>query len=123
MKVIGTSTCDCGVVSADKQVPDIPGRELQGTYLAMQYLPLQNRRNAGDEIPEGQFISAAGKKVVILGGGDTGADCLGTALRQGAASVNQFEILPKPPEARRTQVLASGKCTKRCSVPRKGLSR
>ncbi|MCL4230055.1 MAG: glutamate synthase subunit beta [Dehalococcoidia bacterium] len=79
---------------------DIPGRALTGTYLAMQYLTLQNRRNAGDEIPEDQFISAAGKRVVILGGGDTGADCLGTALRQGALSVKQFELLPRPPDER-----------------------
>jgi len=79
---------------------DIPGRDLKGTYLAMQYLPQQNRRNAGDEIPGEQFISAAGKRVVILGGGDTGADCLGTAHRQGAASVKQYELLPRPPTQR-----------------------
>jgi len=79
---------------------DVPGRDLKGTYLAMDYLPLQNRRNAGDEIPEPVFISAAGKRVIILGGGDTGADCLGTAIRQGATEVLQYELLPKPPATR-----------------------
>jgi glutamate synthase (NADPH/NADH) small chain len=66
----------------------------------MEYLPLQNRRNAGDEIPPDTFITAEGKKVIILGGGDTGADCLGTALRQGACEVLQYELLPKPPSER-----------------------
>ncbi|MEJ5221408.1 MAG: glutamate synthase subunit beta [Tepidiforma sp.] len=78
----------------------VPGRELEGVYFAMQYLPMQNRRNAGDEIPEDEFISAKDKRVIILGGGDTGADCLGTALRQGAREVLQYEILPKPPASR-----------------------
>ncbi len=80
----------------------VPGRELTGTYFAMDFLPLQNKRNAGDEIPEAQFVSAKGKRVIILGGGDTGADCLGTAHRQGARSVIQMEILPRPPEHRPT---------------------
>jgi len=79
---------------------DVPGRELEGVYFAMEYLPMQNRRNAGDEIPDAKFISAKDKRVIILGGGDTGADCLGTALRQGAKEVLQFEILPKPPGTR-----------------------
>ncbi len=78
----------------------VPGRELKGVYFAMQYLPMQNRRNAGDEIPDDEFISAKDKRVIILGGGDTGADCLGTALRQGAREVLQYEILPKPPASR-----------------------
>ena len=78
----------------------VPGRELEGTYFAMDFLPLQNKRNAGDEIPNEQFISAKGKHVIILGGGDTGADCLGTVHRQGAKSVVQMEILPRPPEYR-----------------------
>jgi glutamate synthase (NADPH/NADH) small chain len=78
----------------------VPGRELTGTYFAMQFLPLQNKRNAGDEIPDAQFISAKGKRVIILGGGDTGADCLGTVHRQGAKSVMQMEIMPRPPEHR-----------------------
>ena len=79
---------------------DVPGRELRGTYLAMAYLPMQNRRNAGDGVPEASFISAKDKRVIILGGGDTGADCLGTAVRQGAREVLQYELLPKPPAAR-----------------------
>ncbi len=79
---------------------DVPGRELQGVYLAMDYLPLQNRKNAGDEMPPESFISAKGKKVIILGGGDTGADCLGTAHRQGAKEVRQYELLPRPPAER-----------------------
>jgi len=78
----------------------VPGRELTGTYFAMEFLPLQNKRNAGDEIPDEQFISAKGKRVIILGGGDTGADCLGTVHRQGAKSVMQMEIMPRPPEHR-----------------------
>jgi glutamate synthase (NADPH/NADH) small chain len=79
---------------------DIPGRELAGVHYAMQYLPLQNKRNAGDEIPDDCFITAKDKRVIILGGGDTGADCLGTAHRQGAREVLQYELLPKPPGER-----------------------
>ncbi|PWB81134.1 MAG: glutamate synthase, partial [Candidatus Methylomirabilota bacterium] len=78
----------------------IPGRELRGIYFAMEYLTLQNRRCQGDVVPDETFISAAGKRVVIIGGGDTGADCLGTAHRQGALSVHQFELLPRPPDTR-----------------------
>jgi glutamate synthase (NADPH/NADH) small chain len=78
----------------------VPGRELTGIYKAMDYLPLQNKRNLGDTIPDEQFISAKDKHVIILGGGDTGADCLGTAQRQGAKSIKQFELLPRPPESR-----------------------
>ncbi|PFG74654.1 glutamate synthase subunit beta [Tepidiforma thermophila] len=78
----------------------VPGRELKGVYFAMEYLPMQNRRNAGDEIPDEEFITAKDKRVIILGGGDTGADCLGTAIRQGAREVLQFEIMPKPPVSR-----------------------
>ena len=78
----------------------VPGRELIGTYFAMEFLPLQNKRGAGDEIPDSEFISAKGKKVIILGGGDTGADCLGTVHRQGAKEVRQYELLPRPPEER-----------------------
>ncbi len=78
----------------------IPGRELEGIHQAMTYLPLQNRRCEGDAIPQSEFISAEGKHVIIIGGGDTGADCLGTANRQGAKSVHQLEIMPRPPEAR-----------------------
>jgi glutamate synthase (NADPH) small chain len=78
----------------------VPGRELGGIHFAMEYLTLQNRRCEGDEIADDAFISAAGRHVVIIGGGDTGADCLGTAHRQGAKSVTQLELLPRPPESR-----------------------
>ncbi len=78
----------------------VPGRELRGIHFAMEYLPLQYRRCEGDRIPDGEFITAKGKRVVIIGGGDTGADCLGTVHRQGALSVHQFEILPRPPDTR-----------------------
>ena len=77
---------------------DVPGRHLQGIHFAMEFLPQQNKRNAGDSVP-GQIL-ATGKRVVIIGGGDTGADCLGTCHRQQAKSVVQFEIMPKPPEER-----------------------
>ncbi len=80
---------------------DIPGRELKGVHLAMDYLPQQNRIIAGEHIDPAEWITAEGKRVVILGGGDTGADCLGTAHRQGAEVVYQFELLPEPPKARR----------------------
>jgi len=79
---------------------DVPGRDLEGVYLAMEYLPLQNRRIASRQVPESDPIDAHGKRVIILGGGDTGADCLGTALRQSATEVLQYELLPKPPDAR-----------------------
>ncbi len=88
-----------GGACARRDLP-IPGRELKGVYQAMDYLPLQNRRCEGDTIPDEQFISAKGKHVVIIGGGDTGADCLGTAHRQGAKSVTSLEIMPRPPEIR-----------------------
>jgi glutamate synthase (NADPH/NADH) small chain len=78
----------------------VPGRELKGVHFAMEYLTMSNRRVEGDVIPDSEFISAKGKRVVIIGGGDTGADCLGTVHRQGAASVHQFELLPRPPDSR-----------------------
>jgi len=78
----------------------VPGRELNGIHFAMDFLPQQNRRNEGDNVPAEGAILATGKRVVIIGGGDTGADCLGTCHRQGALSVTQFELLPKPPEDR-----------------------
>ncbi len=81
----------------------VPGRELKGIHFAMEFLPLNNRRNAGDEIPAGEWISAAGKNVIIIGGGDTGADCLGTSIRHGAKSIRQFEIMPMPPSERSPQ--------------------
>jgi glutamate synthase (NADPH/NADH) small chain len=78
----------------------VPGRELKGIHFAMEYLTLQNRRCEGDPVPDALFITAKGKRVVIIGGGDTGADCLGTVHRQGALAVHQFELLPRPPDAR-----------------------
>jgi glutamate synthase (NADPH/NADH) small chain len=76
----------------------VPGRELRGIHQAMEYLPLSNKVQEGDYVESP--ISAAGKHVVVIGGGDTGADCLGTALRQGAASVTQLEIMPRPSDER-----------------------
>ena len=78
----------------------IPGRELRGIHFAMEYLTQQNRICEGETVDPGELITAAGKHVIIIGGGDTGADCLGTTHRQGAASVHQFELLPQPPEER-----------------------
>jgi glutamate synthase (NADPH/NADH) small chain len=78
----------------------VPGRELSGIHFAMEYLTLQNKRCEGDEVPEAEFITAQDKHVIIIGGGDTGADCLGTAHRQGAASIHQLELLPRPPQER-----------------------
>jgi glutamate synthase (NADPH) small chain len=88
-----------GGACAPRDLP-VPGRELGGIHFAMEYLTLQNKRCEGDAIEDGAFISAAGKRVVIIGGGDTGADCLGTVHRQGAVSVHQFEVLPRPPDTR-----------------------
>jgi glutamate synthase (NADPH/NADH) small chain len=76
---------------------DVLGRELDGVHFAMEYLTQQNRLNSGEQLGSEPRISAEGKRVVILGGGDTGADCLGTAHRQGAELVNQFELLTEPP--------------------------
>jgi glutamate synthase (NADPH/NADH) small chain len=87
----------CGGATAARDLP-IPGRDLDGVHLAMDFLPQQNKKVAGDDVPN--QILATGKNVVILGGGDTGSDCLGTSNRQGAKSVHQFELLPKPPEDR-----------------------
>lgn len=81
----------------------VPGRELKGIHFAMQFLPQQNRRSIGETVDAGQSILATGKNVVIIGGGDTGADCLGTSLRQHAKSVRQFEIMPMPPQQRSPQ--------------------
>jgi len=88
-----------GGATAPRDLP-VPGRELDGVHFAMTYLSLQNRRNAGDHVADDQFISAKDKHVIIIGGGDTGADCLGTAHRQGARSVHQLELLTRPPDAR-----------------------
>jgi glutamate synthase (NADPH/NADH) small chain len=89
---------------AGRDLP-VPGRELDGIHFAMEFLPQSNRANWGDADvaalhPKKQKIWAAGKKVIVIGGGDTGSDCIGTSLRQGAASVTNFELLPEPPGKR-----------------------
>jgi len=76
----------------------IPGRELKGIHYAMDFLPQQNRRVSGEDVGEVEPILAKDKHVVVIGGGDTGSDCIGTSIRQGARSVTNFEIMPKPPE-------------------------
>jgi glutamate synthase (NADPH) small chain len=82
----------------------IPGRELGGIHFAMDFLPQQNKRNFGDTLDTSKDILATGKHIVILGGGDTGSDCLGTSNRQGATGVHQFELLPMPPEKRTVEM-------------------
>jgi len=89
----------CGGAEDARDLP-IPGRELEGIYQAMFFLPQQNRRGLGQTIDPKISITAKGKRVIILGGGDTGSDCLGTANRQGAVWVKQYELLPRPPEQR-----------------------
>ena len=89
----------CGGAEAGRELP-IPGRELKGIYQAMFYLPQQNRRDLGRPIDPQMSVTAKDKRVIILGGGDTGSDCLGTANRQGAAWVKQYELLPEPPKER-----------------------
>jgi len=79
---------------------NVPGRELKGIHFAMEFLPQQNRRCEGDAVSGEEAILATGQRVVIIGGGDTGADCLGTSHRQRALCVTQFELLPKPPDTR-----------------------
>jgi glutamate synthase (NADPH/NADH) small chain len=89
---------DAVVLAAGAESPrdlPVPGRELKGVHYAMEFLPQQNRVVAGDKLKE--QISAKDKRVVVIGGGDTGSDCVGTSNRQGAASVTQFELLPQPP--------------------------
>jgi glutamate synthase (NADPH) small chain len=89
----------CGGSEQPRDLP-VEGRELEGVYFAMDYLMQQNRLNRGARIPADKRILAEGKRVIVLGGGDTGADCVGTANRQGAASAKQFELLPRPPAER-----------------------
>jgi glutamate synthase (NADPH/NADH) small chain len=97
---------DAIVLAGGATVPrdlKVPGRELRGIHFAMEYLTESNRRVEGDPVPaidDERAITAKGKHVIIIGGGDTGADCLGTAHRQGAADVYQLELLPKPPDSR-----------------------
>jgi glutamate synthase (NADPH/NADH) small chain len=96
---------DAVVLSGGAEVPrdlPIPGRELAGVHYAMEFLPLQNKRVAGDKgVPE---LWAKGKHVVVIGGGDTGSDCIGTSNRHGAASVTNFELFPMPPDVERNPV-------------------
>ncbi len=97
------SRFSAGVFACGAQNPrdlKVPGRELEGIHFAMEYLVQQNKRIGGEFIAPNEEILAKDKNVVIIGGGDTGSDCLGTALRQGAKRVVQLEILPRPPEAR-----------------------
>lgn len=89
----------CGGAEWARDLP-VPGRELQGIHFAMEYLTQQNRICLGQDVAADQHISAQGKKVVVLGGGDTGSDCIGTANRQGALVVHNFELLPRPPATR-----------------------
>ena len=92
--------CLCGGATRPRDLP-IPGRDLPGISFAMDFLPWQNKRVAGDGVDrDGNAPTAKDKHVIIIGGGDTGADCLGTSHRQGCASVHQFEIVPRPPDAR-----------------------
>ena len=94
------SEFDAVVLSGGAELPrdlPVPGRELDGVHFAMEFLPQQNKVVAGDGVPN--QIMATGKHVVVIGGGDTGSDCVGTSNRHGAASVAQFELLPQPPQA------------------------
>jgi glutamate synthase (NADPH/NADH) small chain len=87
-----------GGAEASRDLP-VPGRELAGVHFAMDFLPQQNRRVSGEPVGTNEPIHAAGKNVVVIGGGDTGSDCIGTSIRQGALKVTQLEILPIPPKA------------------------
>ncbi len=94
---------DAVLLSGGSTIPrdiPIPGRQLEGIHFAMEFLEQNNRRVAGEPIEEGYGIHAKGKKVVVIGGGDTGSDCVGTSNRHGATSVYQLEIMPKPPKQR-----------------------
>ncbi len=88
--------CLCGGSRVPRDLP-VDGRGLDGIHFAMEFLEQQNRRVAGDTVPDDVAILATGKNVVVIGGGDTGSDCIGTSHRQGAASVTNFEIMPRPP--------------------------
>ena len=95
-----------------------PAASSTGIHFAMEYLTLQNRRNEGDTIADERFITAKDKHVIIIGGGDTGADCLGTAHRQGARSVHQLELLPRPPDDARRRAIR-GRCGRTSSASRR----
>jgi len=86
-----------GGAQAPRDLP-VPGRDLKGIHFAMEFLTQSNKRVAGDTVPAAEAIMATGKHVIVIGGGDTGSDCIGTSIRQGAASVTQLEIMPRPPE-------------------------
>ncbi len=95
-----TAEHDAVVLAGGAEKPrdlPIPGRELKGIHFAMEFLPQQNRRVSGEPLGDVEPILATGKKVVVIGGGDTGSDCIGTSIRQGAVSVTNFEIMPQPP--------------------------
>jgi glutamate synthase (NADPH/NADH) small chain len=97
---------DAIVLTGGAEAPrdlDVPGRGLDGVVFAMDFLPLQNKVVAGDTVPD--QIMATGKHVVIIGGGDTGSDCVGTSNRHGAASITQFELLPRPPESENKELV------------------
>lgn len=92
---------DAMVLTGGSETPrnlEVPGRDLDGVHYAMDFLAQQNRRIAGEDVTDNRTILAGGKHVVVIGGGDTGSDCVGTSIRQGAASVTQLEVMPKPPE-------------------------
>ncbi len=92
---------DAMVLTGGSEKPrdlSVPGRELDGVHFAMDFLTQQNKRVAGEDVRDNRTILAGGKNVVVIGGGDTGSDCVGTSIRQGAASVTQLEVMPKPPE-------------------------
>lgn len=94
---------DCLCLAGGSRIPrdlKIGGRELSGIYFAMDYLTQSNRRLSGEAIPKDDLIDARGKRVLVIGGGDTGSDCVGTAHRQGASCVMQIEVMPQPPECR-----------------------
>ncbi len=94
---------DAIIIAVGSRLPrdiKVPGRELDGIHFAMDYLTLQNKENAGDKILKDENVFANGKNVIVIGGGDTGSDCVGTSRRQGAKKIYQVEILPKPPEVR-----------------------
>jgi glutamate synthase (NADPH/NADH) small chain len=95
---------DAVVLAGGAQRPrdlQVPGRELAGIHFAMDFLTQGNRRVAGDDVPASEAILATGKHVIVLGGGDTGSDCVGTSHRQEAASVLSLELMPRPPDERR----------------------
>jgi glutamate synthase (NADPH/NADH) small chain len=97
------NTLDAIVIATGATVPRdlaVPGRDLPGVHFAMDFLTQQNMAIGGEEVPEEGRINAGGKRVVVIGGGDTGSDCVGTSRRQGAVEIHQIELLPKPPEER-----------------------